>query len=571
MLCWMDDCETIAHRITTMLVRCQPLLLLLVLSSALQLEETLHHEPPAPAPDDPEEEPPNLLFIVVDQLRFDALGHVQQSMSEYAGKTKVLTPNLDKLARQGVRFDTAYCQLPSCGPARTALYTGTTIERSGVQSNKLLRTKVAAANPELFQDKIMQLESFEQILVEHYGYVAENYGKWHLPERCAWLSDPTKGRVIRYNDYDVLTHRPKFNTNFLWRNMYARINRQMTFKDRLRPTLKSGQAKNTWDGWPYQPLKLNSKKTVMGWSDLPFKYSSTACQARLAWQALERLSRGNMPFSLVLNISSPHDPMTPSSLFRRYYRSRMKSNYVSPSIVDDHSNSPYKSEPRVRNQPNAIKEMTAVYYALVQEIDVWIGRLLHRLQSLDLNENTLVVFTSDHGELLGAHGQLGKGNLYEEAVRVPLFMRLPGRIPKGRVVQTPVSHLDVFSTVLDYLNASEHDHSDGTSLRRYIEGSADNEWYDNHVVVVERDERYPSRNGSMLSGELGRSPNFMVRHGHYKLIMTKLRHSPTLDMLFDLAKDPHEMNNLVGRKGKRAGLSVIGKAEHLKCLLKWNG
>lgn len=217
----------------------------------------------------------------------------------------------------------------------------------------------------------------------------------------------------------------------------------------------------------------------------------------------------------------------------------------------------------------------AVYYAMIEEIDTWVGKLLDRLDAAGATNRTLIVVTSDHGEMLGAHSMLNKGILLEEAARVPLVLSYPGAIPPGRVIPstTPVSHVDLFATLLDYAYASEHDASDGTSLRRFVEGRSYNERYDERTVVVEIDMRYPA-NRVKLSEGLGERPNFMIRRGSHKLLLPKNRSSDVIDMMYDLRSDPGEMTNLLSAKNhdSSSGIpdAVVGKAEHLKILLLEN-
>lgn len=255
--------------------------------------------------------------------------------------------------------------------------------------------------------------------------------------------------------------------------------------------------------------------------------------------------------------------MEASPRYASYYRSRTTELFVPPSNTIRNEMSPYTNGDHFRNMKANVKEWTAVYYALVSEIDGMLGEVLMTLNATGLDGNTLVVFTSDHGEMLGAHGMAGKANFYEESVRVPLLMRFPGVIPAGHVIKTPVSHLDVLSTVLDYLNAKHLDRSDGRSLRPLVDGRRYNKHFDEGVAVAELDPRYPI-SASELSGTLGTEPNFMIRHGNYKLMIAKLASAKTRDMLIDLENDPFETNNLLAGTPRDW---VIGKAEHLKLLL----
>jgi hypothetical protein len=225
-----------------------------------------------------------------------------------------------------------------------------------------------------------------------------------------------------------------------------------------------------------------------------------------------------------------------------------------------------------QTDPDRLAELVAVYYAMIEEVDHHVGRLLNRLEEGGAMDNTMIVFTSDHGEMLGSHGMQDKNLFYEEAIRVPLIVANPAQFPPwtaGRAVAEPVSQLDLHATILDYAGAREHDVSDGTSLRRIVEGYSFNELYDEAVVVAEADNRYPI-DGTRLSAEIGRIPNFMVRKGPYKLTLSRKADSPVVDMLFDLGSDPGEVVNLLRdpiASSRIPKSAVIGMAEHLKALL----
>ena len=140
------------------------------------------------------------------------------------------------------------------------------------------------------------------------------------------------------------------------------------------------------------------------------------------------------------------------------------------SIFDDREQSPYKEanrnyeSPRY-SDPEKVRHFIATYYGLVKEIDDWVGKILDKLDEHGLAESTLVVFVSDHGEMLGSHGMTSKNIFYEESVRVPFRMRLPRAIAAGTRVDDPVSTRDIFPTVLDYLGQPPREGIDSESLR----------------------------------------------------------------------------------------------------------
>jgi arylsulfatase A-like enzyme len=196
--------------------------------------------------------------------------------------------------------------------------------------------------------------------------------------------------------------------------------------------------------------------------------------------------------------------------------------------------------------------MISNYYGLIREVDDWVGALLDKLDELGLTENTLVVFMSDHGEMLGAHGMREKNIFYEESLRVPLMIRFPGRIAAGVEVDEPVSLVDVYATILDYLEV-EAGPCDGKTLRRFIEP---HERAEEPFACAEWHWRKDTE------------PNVMVRTDRWKLFIPNTPTSTVLDALYDLDQDPHEVNNLLGTNPDAP--SYAEQAEHLKGLmLSW--
>jgi arylsulfatase A-like enzyme len=228
------------------------------------------------------------------------------------------------------------------------------------------------------------------------------------------------------------------------------------------------------------------------------------------------------------------------------------------SIDDDMLNSPYRyangrqDYPEYRD-PEKIKYMISNYYGLIRELDDWVGKILDKLDELGLAENTLVVFTSDHGEMLGAHGLREKNVFYEESAHIPLILRAPFAIDSGVVVDGYVSLVDLFPTILDYLGMEERPNN-GNSLRGLIEEVP--EGSHGEYVVTEWDYRGPV------------SPNYMVVADGWKLLIPYTKDSPVINALYNLNEDPHEMNNLLGGNPDRAAYQQ--RAEELRAhLLEW--
>jgi arylsulfatase A-like enzyme len=230
-------------------------------------------------------------------------------------------------------------------------------------------------------------------------------------------------------------------------------------------------------------------------------------------------------------------------------------NMVAPeSISDDLKKSPYymsyeEKMARYRD-PEKIKHFVAEYYALVKEVDHWVGEILNKLDELGLAENTLVVFTSDHGEMLGSHGLRGKFNFYEESSHVPMMIRFPGRIKPGTVINSPVSNMSTFATILDYMDMPKAP-ADGPSLRKLIEEGDNKETY----IVTE------------WTGNSTSKPTHMILKDGWKLMRPHQTKGKKVPMgLYNLNEDPHEMNNLLSQNPEL----YASKVEELqKCFKEW--
>jgi arylsulfatase A-like enzyme len=454
-------------------------------------------------------ERPNLLFIMTDQQRFDALSCM--------GNTVLETPNIDRFANEGVLFQNAYSANPVCVPSRAVLLTGFSSVNTTVESNG-----------DYLKEDVPDVPTFDEILKKN-GYAAEYYGKWHTPYLFAGCYD---NDVYPIGNHHGLPHIITKYKEWLEKNGVKR-------KEPGEGQLFSGRNQR-----PYTPVKLDysykmanlsteekmnlkaGQYTQFGRIDLPPRISYVAYTAEETMKALDRLKDG--PFTLTCSFDPPHPPMV---VQEPYYSMYPPETIPVPENIDDPmTDSPYKAratgkdEWRYKDEEN-IKHMRSIYYGMVKEIDVWVGEILDKLDELGLAENTLVIFTSDHGEMLGDHGLHSKSIFYEGGVHVPLLMRFPGRIKPGTVVEEPVSSMDVCPTILDYMD-KQIPKCDGISLRTFIEGNPVE-----HDVV------------SYSTG--GNNPNYMIRSGNLKLMMAQDEDADCVDGLFDLDADPLEMRNLI--------------------------
>ncbi len=465
-------------------------------------------------------ESPNILIIMTDQQAWDAVG--------YSGNKAIITPNLDKLASEGVNFSHAVTPCPVCVPARTSILTGRLTETTTIRDNRDAKTGEC------------YYPTFDEILVKR-GYRSEYYGKFHGPEHMAriYMNPPVEGM-------------PGTEPIMRWEPIYVRYIKESFEKRPLKPgelyetTLYGGSIPYRLDPpdryYKYMPdgnVPEKEKETrlsqadIHGVIDLPAEYTITAIQGKQTIEALERL-KGEQ-FVLTCSFHCPHVPITPSEPFASMYKAAELP--TSPSISDTRDNSPYRQGEKIPpyNEANKVQYMVANYYAFVTEIDDWVGKILHKLDELELAENTLVIFVSDHGEMLGAHGMRGKFNFYEESVRVPFVVRYPGRIEPAQTISAPVSILNIFPTVLDYAGLTNIP-TDGYSLRGVMEGTeapaydfAVSEW------------QWKSEN----------VPSIMIRTDRWKLMTTHRTGGKNVEVLYDLKNDPTEMNNLLGLNPER--------------------
>jgi arylsulfatase A-like enzyme len=487
-----------------------------------------------------EKQKKNLLFIMTDQQRYDALS--------IAGNTVLETPNLDRLANQGVYFKNAYTPCAVCAPARSSILTGHTVESTGARTNAKAYYVEEAG--------LMTMPTFDEILTEE-GYHCEYYGKWHSQTSHTLIyKNPMKesksGKPIFGPGGQKFVH-----LDYLDKNVSNR-------------KLEKGELYDKMTGMPYvtDPLdkhhgmtdvELKEQKLKFPQCDMHGKlqmskeHTLTAFQAKQTIEAIERLK--DKTFSITCSFHFPHAPMLPPEpYFSMYPAYKM----VPPvSVSDDMVNSPYRAANGRLNNPEyadseQIKYMISNYYGLVKEIDDWVGEILKTLDENGLTDNTLVIFTSDHGEMLGSHGLREKNVFYEESAHIPLLIRFPGEIEKNSIVDGYISNVDLFATIMDYLKIGKHK-SDGKSLRGLINGT-DKEH--GKYAVTEWDYR----------GDV--SPNYMIVKDGWKMIIPYSKESKVINAMYDLNSDPYEMNNLIGKNPNKA--QYAEKAEELRgSLLEW--
>ncbi len=457
----------------------------------------------------------NILFLMADQHNHSVLG--------CAGNPLVKTPNLDKLASQGARFTQAVCATPFCSPTRASLITGLWPHTHGIVQN------VDGTRPGL-DDKTI---ATEQILFDKAYYTAQ-MGKWHLGDitslRC--YKDGQSGQLKdEYKDYLSAVTRddwPKPRDSEVKVGDLAMLPEMVAVRDK-DVAAKAGPEETTRIGRQLIP----AEHTYESW---------------LTDRCIEMIKKHkNERFMITWSVSPPHAPwIAPEPFYSMYDPAKMplpKSwNHCPPEYA--------KSRAKQMGDnmgEKLVREQMRCYYAQVTMVDSFVGRILKALKDQGLEENTLVVYVSDHGDMQAAHGMVGKSvNCYfEEIVRVPLMIRYPGKIKPGTVVNGHANSVDIMPTLLEYAGVPSPKGAQGKSLKPLIDGKVK---AGERLGFCERGAR----------AEYGR----MVRSTDWKYCV----YADGRQELFDMNKDPDEMHNLAFDPAHKA--TVAKMRGHLKAHMK---
>jgi arylsulfatase A-like enzyme len=453
----------------------------------------------------PRERPLNVLLLMTDQHHAAALG--------CAGNAVVKTPNLDRLAASGVRFANSFCVVPYCSPTRAALVTGRYPSSLGLGRNIAIGPKAATDPLRLHEPCETYLHHLAAV-----GYRCHQLGKWHLGDP-AQLNCFPEGR----QDVDVPAR-------------LARERRKAVGDKRFDAGPRPGETERIGDVYLRNEVSEAHRRYlqeqnrpeqdvgVIGRSLLEPEYWEESVLADYCIELLKR--HRDEPFAIAYSVSPPHAPfIAPAPYYDKYEPIRLPL----PDTWNDHprqwANSVSARMGTIYGEAG-FREYLRCYYARVSMMDWCIGRILQALDDLGLADRTLVIFTSDHGNMLGQHGMMEKANgaFYDDLMRVPLLVRLPGRIPAGKTCDAYAMSVDLPSTILDYLGAVPLAKAHGCSLRPFIEGADEGD----RPVFGERSE--PD------------SPNAarMIRTRQWKLCLAARGRRE----LYDLQRDPGEILNL---------------------------
>lgn len=410
---------------------------------------------------------PNVLFICADQFNAACAG--------FAGHPLVYTPNLDRLARRGVVFTNCYSNSPVCVPARAAMFTGL------------------------------------------YPHEVQSY------DNAAPFDGRVPGWTNRLTDSGYLC-RATGKLDFLFNRDYGMVEVDTGHGHDLNPDI-TAYFRN-----PIVP-RVDSRAQIEAYVDEKPHGDTRSVAETVRFLDQDVPGLGNKPWVQYVGLTSPHPRW---SIPERFYRMYNPENIYPPQLPggwppDLHpvmaANTHYNKFDLAPFPESVVRRARAAYYGTITQLDGWLGEILNSLEKNGQAENTVVIFTADHGEMLGEHGMWFKSCPYDPAARVPLVIAGPGFEPKA--VDAPVSHVDLAATILELSALEPFPGLRGKSLVPLVQGGETGQ------------ERWAY---SELNNEGNITGTFWVRKGEWKYIYF-VGYPP---LLFNLKDDPGEFDNLAG-------------------------
>ena len=440
---------------------------------------------------------PNILLIFSDQHRGDALGCL--------GKSAVRTPNLDGLAAEGVVFRNCNTNSPLCMPARASLITGLYVNEHGAWGN---RTEADRHGPSHVRN------------IRDAGYCTAVIGKTHF--RLYQADDGhTRDHASGLHDWgyefahEVKDTIPSATHRCYYTDFLAERGKLQVYEDCAR-NFRMGQSTGLLRPWEHLPNLLEEDEHI------DMYIANTASE----WI---RSYADDRPFYLQVCLMGPHPPFDAPAR----YRDMFDPQDMPPAIMEPPAD-PVSPQINRMFSRRGLKDMTesqsrtltSHYYAKVAFDDHAIGLVLQSLEARGLMDNTWIVYTSDHGEMLGDHRFCQKSVFYEGALNVPLIVRPPGG-SEPWTARGLADHFDISATLLDVANTEQRDADYGVSLRSKVESGPDSADAQQGKGVVFSEVNLYS----------------MARTERYKMTIDSLTRQP-LEM-YDLEDDPNELRNLV--------------------------
>ena len=438
---------------------------------------------------------------MTDQHRGDSIGA--------AGNRAIRTPNIDRIARDGVRFSAAYSSTPTCTPARTALLTGLSPWHHGMLGMVEMAPRYALEKPRAMRDAGYYTMAIGK---QHFSPMRNGHGydRMLLDEHCPCGNGPLglaaaeKRGPLERTDYESW---------FFWQ----------------APLLDPHATGLWWNDYPSRPFAL------------PERLHPTTWTGDAAVHFLEDYNRQS-PFFLKVSFIRPHSPYDPPERFLRMYEDTdLPSAQVGKWAARyEARNSGLNDIWRGRLERETIRRSRQGYYGSISHVDEQVGRILDMLDRRGLLEETLIVFTSDHGDMTGDQNLWRKSYAYQPSSHIPMLMRWPKGLlsaERGRTMPQPVELRDVLPTFLEAAGASPSRPIDGRSLFSLVKSGGQG-WRE--FIDLEHDVCYsPVNHWNALTD------------GRWKYIFHALDGE---EQLFHLESDPHELQDLAGDASREGEL-----------------
>ncbi len=368
-----------------------------------------------------DESRPNVLFIICDDLNCD-LGCY--------GHKLVQSPNIDRLAQRGVRFDHAYCQYPLCGPSRASFMTGLYPDQTLIRRNAIR-----------LRERLPDVQSMSQMFRRN-GYTATRIGKMYHYNVPADIGNDGHDDPASW-DY-------KFNP----------------------------RGRDKTDEPKIFSLRPGSFGGTLSWlaADGTDDQQTDAIGAAEAIKRLESHAKDETPFFLAVGFYRPHTPYVAT---KKYFEMYPREQIVVPSVPNGYldtlpmpaRNSVTRKKEQLKLANDLARQAIQAYYASISFVDAQVGRVVDAVERLELANDTVIIFTSDHGYHMGEHGHWQKTTLFENAARVPLIISSPGMKTAGESTSCPAEMLDFYPTLSDLCNLPAPKNLSGVSLKPALENT----------------------------------------------------------------------------------------------------
>ncbi|WP_242084838.1 sulfatase [Aestuariivivens sediminis] len=463
---------------------------------------------------------PNVVFIISDQHKLEATGAY--------GDPMVITPNIDQLAETGVLFKNCYTPAPVCAPARASLITGMYPYANGAIYHKAPITMPNGKIKNIGSGYLRETGYHEGIttlpeIFREQHYITAAPGKMHVHGELQKNVDEDfkEGNDLGFDETSV-----RYYTYFPGGHYEDEVGEDTYMRYR-----QFKKYSNTYKGGAMH-LNMEYVPTLVENDEDNFDM----VVAKKSVEFIEKRAEDGKSFFLHVGFEKPHAPFTTTKKYMDMYN---PSDFELPKTFDDwYNKGKYPWVPNWVHSgiPRTIERaqnVMAAYYACITEMDDMVGRVVQSLKENGLYNNTIIIYTTDHGEHLFEHGLRGKHNMYEDAVNVPFIISYPKLFEQNTVNNSIVSFVDIMPTLAELIDGKTPETTQGISLVDVLINGTE---LKNRTVFSE----FRGADYQLLPG-IKNLPSRMMRKGDYKFIYTH----GLIDQLYNVKEDPDELNNLI--------------------------